>query len=223
MAHFDGASELIWNGANGSSSSGSDYTNNDSPDPHLERICEQRFPSFEALQTALTATTQAIGFAVAIRRSKNQDPQTKAYRRYDLECSEGRKQPSQAVEGKRRVESRRKDCPWSAYAKLSFPDQWQLILRDHTHNHDMADNGSLLTINRTRYRTTAIDDDVWFFTQHLLMTSGDIASLISKQYKISITPQDIRNVVRRKRGEAAGDLTPIQQFLHELESQSNIT
>lgn len=199
--------------------------NANSNEPSLEALESELFPSFEVLFRALNAAARRLGFYASIRRSSNKGADG-VFRRYDLECSEGRSLGTSAS-GKRHSGSLRKNCGWRAKAVFYYRvNAWQLILIEKEHTHPLdPEQAWYLAGHRRLDRSEDVIARITHYAKQRQMTASDILSHIRAEFpNIAITLSDIKNLTRtiKKDDDVAEPLSPMQAFLNRVKSSPGV-
>jgi transketolase len=155
----------------------------------------------------------------------------------DLECAEGKEaHPSEKKKKnppshgkpikKRKTSSIKKDCRWKAravyYTKFNA---WRFVTMHDEHNHPVYGQFSAHLAGHSRsQRSKDVVESTLKYAKQAKNTSNDIVAALERDYPgISITDQDVRNILKIDRELKAGPLTPTQQFIHHLSTTEGIT
>jgi hypothetical protein len=120
---------------------------------------------------------------------------------------------------RRKTSTKRIGCPFRLYAKKLNSGQWEIQVRNSTHNHEADDNMIGHSIARRRQLTKDQNQtiqslsDIGSKPQHIL-------GLIRKDPTVLITPRDIYNIQTDLRRKKLGNYTPLE-FLRETLQQKN--
>ena len=113
-----------------------------------------------------------------------------------------------------KLSTRRINCPFRLYAKkLVDSNQWEIQVRNPTHNHEANDNMIGHPIARRRQFTEDQNQTIQYLSdvgskpQHIL-------GVIRKDPHILIKPRDIYNIRAESRRKKLGNYTPLE-FLRE--------
>ena len=175
-------------------------------EPPKEDVFETRNQLLDSIQEHALSH----GYAITIIRSVRD-------RNITLGCDRGGIYHDRinALDGakRRKTSTKRIGCPFRLYGKKLASNQWQIQVRNPTHNHKADDNMIGHPIARRRQLTEDQNQTI----QHLSDIGSKpqyILGLIRKDPNILIKPRDIYNIRIESRRKRLGNSTPLE-FLRE--------
>jgi hypothetical protein len=177
---------------------------------------QQVFDTREQLLASIQEHALSHGYAITIIRSSRDRNICLGCDRgglyYDrIDASEGAK--------RRRTSTKRIGCPFRLYAKKLNTSQWEIQVRDPTHNHEPDDNMIGHPIARRRQFT----EDQTQTIQHLIDVGSKpqhILGLMRKDNNILIKPRDIYNIRGESRQKKLGNYTPLEYLRETLQNDN---
>jgi hypothetical protein len=178
----------------------------------MEPPTEQVFDTREQLLASIQQHALTHGYAITTISSSRD-------RNITLGCDRGGVYHDRvnAPEGakRRKTSTKRIDCPFRLYAKkLTASNQWEIQVRNPSHNHEADDNMIAHPIARRRQFT---EDQIQTIQQlsNTRSTPRHIISLLRKQQPdILIKPKDCYNIRDHSTQKKLGNYSPLE-FLRE--------
>lgn len=191
----------------------------------LEPPPESEYPTLEAAEESIHEFTLKHGYAMVKTRSKPRkgeldDNGNPVVGKVWWECSQGGEYRTDVSETtrKRKISSRQKQCPFSAYTTFFKKSQtWKTVVRTREHNHGAMEAHAHST-HRNRALATRMND------VERLYRAGDkpseIYSKLEQEGEESLfTLKDIQNVCEKMHRQFLNGLAPIQALVREVESK----
>jgi hypothetical protein len=177
----------------------------------MEPPMEQVFDTREQLLASIQEHAISYGYAITIIRSARD-------RNICLGCDRGGYYHDRidAPEGakRRKTSTKRIGCPFRLYAKKLDTSQWEIQVRDPTHNHEPDDN----MIGHSLARRRQLTEDQNNTIKHLSETGSKPQQIISllraEQPTTLIKACDLYNIRDELRRKKLGNYTPLE-FLRE--------